>query len=56
MIKQLKSILIDSVNQQFNGSGHTIPSALSDLAQSYGIYVEKDVEEFQVPQFVRSGL
>lgn len=54
--KAVKRYLIESVNQQFNGSGHTIPSAMDDLAQAYGMYAERNTEEFLVPQFIRSGI
>lgn len=53
--KSVKKYLIESVNKQFNGVGPTIPSALNDIAQAYGMYVEKQSKDFLVPEY-KGGL
>lgn len=48
----VKGYLVDAVNQQFNGTGLTIPSSLNDFAQQYGLYCEKKLDRLPVPEYV----
>lgn len=50
--KAVKKHLVDAVNQQFNGSGLTIPSSLNDFAQQFGLYCEGKIDRLQVPEYV----
>ncbi|WP_240541749.1 hypothetical protein [Bifidobacterium simiarum] len=52
MTKDVKRYLVDSVNQQFNGTGLTIPSSLNDFAQQFGLYCEKKIDRLPVPEYV----
>ena len=49
--KAVKKHLVDAVNQQFNGSGLTIPSSLNDFAQHL-VYIAKAIDRLQVPEYV----
>ena len=48
---EVKSYLVESVNQQFNGLGLTIPSSLNDFAQQYGLYCERKIDRLMVPEY-----
>ncbi|TPF96374.1 CRISPR-associated protein Cas1 [Bifidobacterium sp. UTCIF-39] len=50
--RAVKKYLVDSVNQQFNGSGLTIPSSLNDFSQQFGLYCEKKIDRLPVPEYV----
>ncbi len=49
--KNVKRYLADSVNQQFDSSGLTIPSSISDFAQQFGLYCEKKIDALEVPEY-----
>lgn len=49
--KEVKRYLVDSVNQQFDDSGLTIPSALQDFAQQFGLYCEGIIDVLPVPTY-----
>ena len=49
--KAVKKHLVDAVNQQFNGSGLTIPSSLNDFAQQFGLYCEGKIDRLCLVMF-----
>lgn len=51
MSPEVKRQLVGAVNQQFDATGHTIPSALTDFAQQFGLYCEKKVDRLPAPVF-----
>lgn len=49
--RNVKKYLADSVNQQFDSSGLTIPSSINDFAQCFGLYCEKRIDSLAVPEY-----
>lgn len=49
--RSTKKILVEASNQQFDSSGLTIPSALNDFAQQFGMYCEGRIDRLHVPTY-----
>lgn len=46
--REVKQLLVAAASQRFDGGGHGIPAVAEGLAQSFGRYVEGDVDRLQV--------
>lgn len=46
--REVKHLLVAAASQRFDGGGHRIPAVAEGLAQSFGRYVEGDVDRLQV--------
>lgn len=46
--REVKQLLVAAASQRFDGGGHGIPAVAEALAQSFGRYVEGDVDRLQV--------
>ena len=49
--RAVKRVLVGASNQTFDSSGLTIPSAMNDLAQQFGMYCEGQIERLHVPVY-----
>lgn len=49
--RAVKRVLVGASNQSFDSSGLTIPSAMNDLAQQFGMYCEGQIERLHVPVY-----
>lgn len=49
--RSVKQYLVESVNQQMDNTGLTIPSSLNDFAQQYGLYCEGRIDRLSVPEY-----
>lgn len=46
--RPVKQLLVAAASQRFDGDGHGIPAVAEALAQSFGRYVEGDIDRFNV--------
>lgn len=46
--RSVKQLLVAAASQRFDGDGHGIPAAAEALAQSFGRYVEGDIDRLRV--------
>ena len=46
--REVKQLLVAAASQRFDSDGHGIPTVAEGLAQSFGRYVEGDIDRLRV--------
>ena len=46
--RSVKQLLVAAASQRFDGDGHGVPAVAAALAQSFGRYVEGDIDRLNV--------